>query len=99
MKNLGGRETSPEILRAGGGAIVNTGTLAAVIGRGGSPCYGAAKSGVLSLTRAQARQSDQGLTKPEEIAPVFLFLASDQLSRKVTGHILLAENGYSILRL
>ena len=38
-----------------GGSIVNTGTIAAVIGRG-SGGYGAAKSGVLSLTRAMAAE-------------------------------------------
>lgn len=130
----------PEILRAGGGAIVNTGTLAAVIGRSGSPAYGTAKSGVLSLTRAmaadyfrqgirvncvcpsgtqtpmyvnsaarqggsvdealeQSRRSDQGLSLPEDIAPAFLYLASNQLARKVTGHILMVDNGFAELRL
>lgn len=133
----------PAMLQSGGGAIVNTGTLAAVIGRGGSPCYGTGKSGVLALTRAMAadyfnqnirvncvcpsatrtsmytnliaqrtgtgtaldqaiedaKRSDQGLSTPEDIATNFLYLASDQLSRKVTGHILLADNGYSTLRL
>ena len=127
----------PEMIRAGGGAIVNTGTLAAVVGRGGSPCYGTGKSGVLALTRAMAadyfqqgvrvnatcpsatdtamlaglrspeeaaqvkdrfRLGQMGLTKPEEIAPTFLFLASGQLSAKVTGHILMADNGFSMMR-
>lgn len=133
----------PEMLRAGGGAIVNTGTLAAVIGRSGSPAYGTAKSGVLALSRAMAadyfrqhirvncvcpsgtqtamyvnsavrrngvdvvsaeealerdRQSDQGLSLPEDIAASFLFLASEELSRKVNGHILMADNGFSEFR-
>lgn len=133
----------PEMLRAGRGAIVNTGTIAAVIGRGGL-CYGTGKSGVLSLTRAMAadyfksgirvnavcpsgtdtgmfydcvlanrvqrgvpieqakesvRRGDQGLSKPEEIAPSFLFLASDQLSRKINGHILMTDNGFAVMRL
>lgn len=125
----------PELLRAGGGAIVNTGTLAAVIGRPGSVAYGASKSGVLSLTRAMAadyfkqgirvncvcpsgtdtlmymhgatlrgqtrealRQTDQGLSTPEETAQAFLFLSSDRLSKRVTGHILMADNGFSEFR-
>jgi NAD(P)-dependent dehydrogenase (short-subunit alcohol dehydrogenase family) len=125
----------PALLRAGGGAIVNTGTLAAVIGRPGSVAYGASKSGVLALTRAMAadyfkqgirvncvcpsgtdtpmymhsalrrgatreeiRQTDQGLSTPDEIAASFLFLASDRLSRRVTGHILMADNGFSEFR-
>jgi NAD(P)-dependent dehydrogenase (short-subunit alcohol dehydrogenase family) len=47
----------------------------------------------------EMRKSNQGLSLPEEIAPSFLFLASDQLSRKVTGHILMADNGFSMMRL
>jgi len=35
---------------------------------------------------------------PEEIAPAYLFLASDQLSRKVTGHILMIDSGFSMMR-
>jgi len=131
----------PALIEGGGGAIVNTGTLAAVLARGGGG-YGAPKSGVLALTRAmaadyfndrvrvnavcpsgvntamyrdcgkrpgmtpekaqkrldKARRSAQGLSEPEEIAPSFMFLASDRLSRKVTGHTLLVENGYSTIR-
>jgi NAD(P)-dependent dehydrogenase (short-subunit alcohol dehydrogenase family) len=134
----------PVMIESGRGAIVNTGTVAAVIGRGGSPCYGACKSGVLSVTRAMAadyfeqgirvnavspartetamlcdlilpefvergtpmeqakdilRQGDQGLSTPEEIAPSFLFLASDATSRRTTGHNLLVDNGFSRMRL
>jgi NAD(P)-dependent dehydrogenase (short-subunit alcohol dehydrogenase family) len=132
----------PALMQAGGGSIVNTGTLAAVIARGGSPSYGAPKAGVLALTQALAadyakahirvnavcpsatdtgmfanfvseraeqnvtleeikakvRQGDQGLSTPAQIAPAFLFLASDQLSPKVTGHILMADNGFSLMR-
>lgn len=132
----------PEIL-TGGGAIINTGTTAAVMGRSGSPIYGTPKSGVLSLTRAMAAdyfrhgirvnavcpsgtlttmmtdvmrqyaeseqelahrlktmgESNQGLSTPEEIAPAYLYLASEQLSRKVTGHILMVDNGFSMMRL
>jgi NAD(P)-dependent dehydrogenase (short-subunit alcohol dehydrogenase family) len=44
------------------------------------------------------QQSDQGLSTPEDIAPAYLYLASDQLSRKVTGHILMVDNGFSMMR-
>jgi NAD(P)-dependent dehydrogenase (short-subunit alcohol dehydrogenase family) len=127
------RAAIPAILASGGGAIVNTGTLAAVIARGGI-AYGTTKSAVLGLTRAMAsdyqplgirvncvcpsatdspmywsaggqnqpRREDvvrsvQGLATPEEIAEVFLFLASNR-SARVTGHILMADNGFSTLR-
>jgi NAD(P)-dependent dehydrogenase (short-subunit alcohol dehydrogenase family) len=124
------REAIPAMLRCGGGAIVNLGTLAAVIGRGAG-AYGASKSGVLSLTRAMAseyqqygirvncvcpsatdtpmfwavakrpreevQRDAQGLASPEQIADVFLFLASP-LSERVTGHMLMADNGFSAFR-
>jgi NAD(P)-dependent dehydrogenase (short-subunit alcohol dehydrogenase family) len=44
------------------------------------------------------RRGHMGLTTPEEIARSYLFLASEQLSAKVTGHSLLAENGFSMSR-
>lgn len=136
------RSAIPALINAGGGSIVNIGTLAAVIARGHSHAYGTSKAGVLSLTRAMAadyvrqnirvnavcpsatdtamytnvmskrvsaggeleqvknemRRSDQGLSRPEEIAPSFLYLASNGLSPKVTGHILMTDNGFSMMR-
>jgi NAD(P)-dependent dehydrogenase (short-subunit alcohol dehydrogenase family) len=130
---LASRAAIPAIIRSGGGAIVNTGTLAAMVGRPGGPAYGASKSGVLGLTRAMASEyqphgirvncicpsgtdtpmyfhrgksddareaaarSIQGLSTPEEIAEVFVFLGS-RLSARVTGHILVADNGFSEFR-
>jgi NAD(P)-dependent dehydrogenase (short-subunit alcohol dehydrogenase family) len=44
------------------------------------------------------RESDQGLSTPEDIAPAYLYLASNQLSHKVTGHILMVDNGFSMMR-
>ena len=44
----------PLMLKAGGGAIVNTSSGAGVIGIRGSPAYTAAKHGVIGLTRAAA---------------------------------------------
>jgi NAD(P)-dependent dehydrogenase (short-subunit alcohol dehydrogenase family) len=44
----------PQILKQGGGAIVNTSSGAGVIGIKGSPAYTAAKHGVIGLTRAAA---------------------------------------------
>lgn len=129
---LASKYAIPAILRSGGGAIVNTGTVAAVIGRPIGVAYGASKSGVLSLTRAMAAEyqqlgirvncvcpsatdtamywgatqqprdevlrSVQGLSSPAEIAEVFLFLASP-MSARVTGHILMADFGFTAFRL
>ena len=44
----------PELVSAGGGSVINTSTVDAVVGQGGYDAYAAAKGGVLSLTRSMA---------------------------------------------
>lgn len=45
----------PDMEAAGGGAIVNLGSVSWIIGQGGMPCYTTAKSAVAGLTRSLAR--------------------------------------------
>jgi NAD(P)-dependent dehydrogenase (short-subunit alcohol dehydrogenase family) len=45
----------PDMVAAGGGAIVNLGSTSWMVGQGGMPGYTAAKSAVLGLTRGLAR--------------------------------------------
>jgi 3alpha(or 20beta)-hydroxysteroid dehydrogenase len=51
---LGTKAVVPSMRRAGGGVIVNLGSLASIRPGGGSPAYGAAKMGLVGLTRATA---------------------------------------------
>lgn len=51
---LGMKYAIPEMLKTGGGTIVNTGSQAATRGMPNLPAYTAAKGGVVSLTRATA---------------------------------------------
>src|SRR5882672_6496124 len=44
----------PQMLKQGGGAIVNTASIAGLVGFEGSPAYCASKGGVIQLTRAAA---------------------------------------------
>src|SRR5207249_9161632 len=44
----------PELIRGGGGSVINTSTVDAVVGQPGYDAYAAAKGGVLSLTRSMA---------------------------------------------
>lgn len=48
------RYALPEMLKAGGGAIVNNASVAGLVGFAGLPAYCAAKGGVVNLTRTTA---------------------------------------------
>lgn len=45
----------PRMIAQGGGAIVNTASIAGLSGTGGAVAYGASKHGVISLTKSAAR--------------------------------------------
>jgi NAD(P)-dependent dehydrogenase (short-subunit alcohol dehydrogenase family) len=51
---LGVKAAIPSMRRAGGGVIVNLGSLASIRPGGGSPAYGSAKMGLVGLTRSAA---------------------------------------------
>jgi 3alpha(or 20beta)-hydroxysteroid dehydrogenase len=51
---LGIKAAIPSLRRAGGGVIVNLGSLASIRPGAGSPAYGAAKMGLVGLTRSAA---------------------------------------------
>ncbi len=51
---LGIKAAIPSMRRAGGGTIVNLGSLASIRPGAGSPAYGAAKMGLVGLTRSAA---------------------------------------------
>ncbi len=134
------RHAIPRIVAAGGGAVVNMSSGAALRGASPSHVYTAAKGGIISLTRALAgafakdnvrvnaicagrilteritsrygtplrqgpvadRQDAAGrvkeypfwVGKPEDIARIALFLASDE-SRMITGASIPADGGRS----
>ena len=46
----------PRMLKSGGGSIVNTSSIAGMVGDGGHPAYAASKHGVVGLTRTAAIQ-------------------------------------------
>jgi NAD(P)-dependent dehydrogenase (short-subunit alcohol dehydrogenase family) len=53
---LGSKYAIPEMLRTGGGAIVNTGSIYGNLGAGSYTAYCASKGGVINLTRALAME-------------------------------------------
>jgi NAD(P)-dependent dehydrogenase (short-subunit alcohol dehydrogenase family) len=62
----------PELVRAGGGSVVNTATVDAVVGQGGYDAYTAAKGGVLSLTRSMAVAYAPHKVRANAILPGFV---------------------------
>lgn len=51
---LGIKAVVPSMRRGGGGVVINLGSLASIRPGGGSPAYGAAKTGLVALTRSCA---------------------------------------------
>jgi len=124
------RYAIPVMAEAGGGSIINTTSIRAMIGTAGADAYTSAKGGVLTLTKALALQcasaamrvnaiapglvrservkklmreddpiykkSILGPSEPEDVAPMALYLASDE-SRRVTGAILPMDSGASAI--
>ena len=131
---LGMKYTLPHMVRHGGGAIINTASVAAMVAVRSATAYCAAKAGVVAMTRVAAleysrynirvncicpgaidtgmvrrlagghevtpdtirRISQMGrIGKPEEIAQMALFLASDE-SSFATGAPFIVYGGWTI---
>lgn len=60
---------APDMIQAGGGAIVNMGSVSWVVGQGGMPCYTTAKSGVQGLTRSLARDLGPNNVRVNSVLP------------------------------
>ncbi|MGI9449620.1 MAG: SDR family NAD(P)-dependent oxidoreductase [Geminicoccaceae bacterium] len=127
---LGCRFAIPYMAERGGGSIINTTSIRAMIGTTGADAYTAAKGGVLTLTKSLALQwadkkirvnaiapgvvlservrglvstddpiykkSILGPSEPEDVAPLALFLASDE-SKQITGAIMPMDSGASAI--
>lgn len=59
----------PELIRAGGGAVVNMASMVALIAYGRHDCYTAAKGGVVALTRSMAAEYAPYAIRVNAIAP------------------------------
>jgi NAD(P)-dependent dehydrogenase (short-subunit alcohol dehydrogenase family) len=86
----------PELIKAGGGAIINTTSVVALAGIPGRDAYTAAKGGVLALTRSLAATYAKDRIRVNAIAPgailtdrVKKFLADDpRVSSLADRHLL-----------
>ena len=66
---LGSRFAIPHMERGGGGSIINTTSIRALIGTAGADAYSAAKGGVLTLTRSLAMQWHTAKIRVNAIGP------------------------------
>ncbi len=66
---LGCRFGIPEIIRSGGGSVINMASVVALMGFPGRDCYTAAKGGVAALTRSLAVQFGDKGVRVNAIAP------------------------------
>jgi NAD(P)-dependent dehydrogenase (short-subunit alcohol dehydrogenase family) len=86
----------PELIKAGGGAVINTTSIVALAGMPGRDGYTAAKGGVLALTRSMAVEYGKHNIKVNAIAPGVIqtervkeHLAHDpRVERVVSRHLL-----------
>jgi len=59
----------PELVRAGGGSVINMASMVAVSGTGGRDAYTSAKGGVVALTRSMARALAAQRIRVNALAP------------------------------
>jgi NAD(P)-dependent dehydrogenase (short-subunit alcohol dehydrogenase family) len=86
----------PELIKAGGGAVINTTSLVALAGTKGRDAYTAAKGGVLAMTRSMAVNYAKHKVRVNAIAPgailterVRKLLGDDPGSANIAGSHLL----------
>ncbi|MFD7749957.1 SDR family NAD(P)-dependent oxidoreductase [Streptomyces sp. NPDC059698] len=66
---LGSRHAIPHMIRAGGGSIINTASVAALVGDVLQTAYGAVKAAVVSITKSTAAQYGPKNIRCNAIAP------------------------------
>jgi NAD(P)-dependent dehydrogenase (short-subunit alcohol dehydrogenase family) len=66
---LGCRAGIPEIIRSGGGSVINMSSNVALMGIAGRDCYTAAKGGVAAMTRSMAVEFAPQRVRVNAIAP------------------------------
>ncbi|RAI54059.1 SDR family NAD(P)-dependent oxidoreductase [Roseicella frigidaeris] len=81
---LGCRFGIPEIIRSGGGSVINMASVVALMGFPGRDCYTAAKGGVAALTRSLAVEFGPKRVRVNAIAPTVTL--TERVRRLLAGN-------------
>jgi NAD(P)-dependent dehydrogenase (short-subunit alcohol dehydrogenase family) len=83
---LGMKYALPHLIAAGGGSIINTGSIAGFTSFRGTPAYTAAKAGVVALTKVAGLQWAQHKIRVNAICPGPVFTPmAEGIHRRMTG--------------
>ncbi|MBM3491764.1 MAG: SDR family oxidoreductase [Alphaproteobacteria bacterium] len=82
---LGMKHCIPAIRAAGGGAVVNTSSIAGLIGMAGGSAYGAAKAGLALLTKVSALE-EQALGSHVRVNSVHPGFIDTAMLRRIVDH-------------